>query len=175
MSKVRTLHVKEQNSNHMLLKVKKQQIEELKKVTRSRQPPLLGASTCLSFFRTISNSLFSCILIKHLITAFKSAMLFTVAMALTISFTPDTFYVAKQTWNYRCLILQKKKKSNTPFMPRRSCDFSTILGVFFSSLGICMSTLLAAAARAFIFSSKIGFVSAACTYSSYMKLRGNSL
>ena len=156
----------------MLLKVKKQRIEELKKITRSRQPPLLGASTCLSFFRTISNSLFLCISIKHLITAFKSAMLFTIAMALTISFTPDTFYVAKQTWNYRCLILQKesakRKKSNTPFMPRRSCDFSTILGVFFSSLGICMSTLLAVAARAFIFPSKIGFVSAACTYSSYI-------
>ena len=72
--------------------------------------------------------------------------------------------------------IAKRKKSNTPFMPRRSCDFSTILGVFFSSLVICMSTLfLAAAARAFIFTSKIGFVSAACTYRSYMKLRGNSL
>ena len=115
MSKVRALHLKEQNSNHMLLKVKKQWIEELKKVTRSRQPPLLGASTCLSFFRTISNSLFLCISIKHLITSFKSAMLFTIAMALTISFTPDTFCVAKQTWNYICLILQKKNEKQYPF------------------------------------------------------------
>ena len=132
MSKVRTLHVKEQNSNHMLLKVKKQQIEELKKVTRSRQPPLLGAFTCLSFFRTISNSLFSCISIKHLITAFKSAMLFTIAMALTISFTPDTFYVTKKTWNYICLILQKERKA-IPLSCRDGAAISPLFSESFSA------------------------------------------
>ena len=132
MSKVRTLHLKEKNSNHMLLKDKKQRIEELKKITRSRQPPLLGASKCLSFFRTISNSLFLCISIKHLITAFKSAMLFTIAMALTISFTPDTFYVAKQTWNYRCLILQKERKA-IPLSCRDGAAISPLFSESFSA------------------------------------------
>ncbi len=98
----------------MLLKVKKQRIEEVKNVTRSRQPPLLGASTCLSFVRTISKSSFLCISIKHLTIAFKSAMFFTIAMALTISFTPETFYVAKQTWNYRCLLSQKERRAVYP-------------------------------------------------------------
>ncbi len=148
--------------------------EELKKVTRSRQPSLLGDSTCLSFFPTISNSVLLCISIKHWITLFKSSMLFKTAMALTISFTPDTFYVAKKNAELQMFDVATRKQGNTPFVPRRSCDFSTILVVFFSSLGICMSTFLAVAARAFIFRSKIGFVSDACTYSSCMKLRRNS-
>ncbi len=109
--------------------------EELNKFTRSRQPPLLGASRCLSFFRTISNSILLCISIKHLITAFKSFMLFKTTIALTISFTPDTFCVAKRTPNYRCLILQKESKAiplscrdGAAIFPLFSESFSDLLG-----------------------------------------------